>query len=145
MMMFMGEYNHTLDTKGRLIVPTKFREDLGGEFVVTKGFDGCLYLFPPHAWEEFQEKLNTLPVNRGDSRKLTRFFVAGAAIVELDKQGRILVPSTLREFAGLEKDVVLAGMNKRVELWSKDRWTEINAVDDINVIAEKMGELGFEL
>ena len=143
--MFMGEYNHTLDTKGRLIVPTKFREDLGGEFVVTKGFDGCLYLFPPRAWEEFQEKLNTLPVNRGDSRKLTRFFVAGAANVELDKQGRILVPSTLREFAGLEKDVVLAGATNRVEIWSKSRWAQISAVDDMEDIAQQMADLGLDI
>ena len=145
MMMFMGEYNHTLDTKGRLIVPTKFREDLGGEFVVTKGFDGCLYLFPPHAWEEFQEKLNTLPVNRGDSRKLTRFFVAGAANVELDKQGRILVPSTLREFAGLEKEVVLTGMLNRIEIWSRQKWTENNAYGNMDVIAGQMADLGLDI
>jgi MraZ protein len=143
--MFMSEYNHTLDTKGRLIIPTKYREELGSEFVVTKGFDGCLYAFPPSAWEEFQGKLNKLPVNRADARKLIRFFVAGAAVCELDRQGRILVPGTLREFAGLEKDVVLAGSNNRVEIWSKDRWTEINAVDDINAIAEQMGDLGFTL
>lgn len=141
----MGEYNHTLDTKGRLIIPTRFRDDLGSEFVITKGFDGCLYLFPPEAWEAFQEKLSMLPVNRGDSRKLTRFFVAGAAVCELDRQGRILVPATLREFAGLEKDVVLAGATNRVEIWSKSRWAEVSAVDDMEDIAQQMADLGLDI
>ena len=143
--MFMGEYNHTLDTKGRLIIPTRFRESVGEDFVVTKGLDGCLFVYPQSAWEEFEEKLRALPLTRKDARTLVRFFVAGATSVELDKQGRILIPATLREFAGLEKDVVLAGVTNRVEIWSKDRWAEVNAVGDMDDIAEQMAELGLDI
>ena len=144
-MMFMGEFNHTVDTKGRLIIPTRFREKLGEEFVVTKGLDGCLFVYPQKAWEEFEEKLRALPLTRKDARTLVRFFVAGATPCELDKQGRILVPATLREFAGLEKDVVLAGVTNRVEIWSKDRWADVNAVGDMDNIAEQMAELGLDI
>ena len=124
----MGEYNHTVDTKGRLIIPTKFREDLGPEFVVTKGLDGCLFAFPPEEWDAFEGKLRTLPLNQKNARSFVRFFVSGAATCELDKQGRILLPATLREFAGLDKDVVLAGALNRVEIWSKLRWTENTSI-----------------
>ena len=143
--MFMGESNHTVDTKGRLIIPTRFRESLGEEFVVTKGLDGCLFVYPQKAWEEFEEKLRALPLTRKDARTLVRFFVAGAATCELDKQGRILIPASLREFAGLEKDVVLAGVTNRVEIWSKDRWADVNTVGDMDSIAEQMAELGLDL
>lgn len=105
--MFMGEYNHTIDAKGRLIIPSKFRELLGEEFVLTKGLDGCLSIYPMDEWNAFEEKLRALPLTNKNARTFTRFFVAGATNCELDKQGRILVPQTLREFAGLEKDVVL--------------------------------------
>ena len=144
-MMFMGEYNHTVDTKGRLIIPTKFRDGLGEEFVVTKGLDGCLFAFPQVEWQAFEEKLRTLPLNQKDVRRFVRFFVAGATPCEVDRQGRILVPATLREFAGLEKDVVLAGMLNRVEIWSKARWTENNAVGDMDDIAEQMADLGLNI
>ena len=144
-MAFMGEYNHTVDTKGRLIIPTKFREQLGTEFVVTRGLDGCLFAYPQEAWEKFEESLRTLPLTRKDARTFVRFFVAGATLCELDKQGRILVPATLREFAGLEKDVVVAGVTDRIEIWSKERWTDVNAVSDMDDIAEKMAELGLNI
>ena len=140
--MFMGEYNHTIDTKGRLIIPAKFREQLGNEFVVTKGLDGCLFVFPMNEWELFEQKLRTLPLTQKSARKFTRFFVAGATECELDKQGRILLPQTLREFAQLEKDVVLSGNLKRVEIWSKANWTDNNAYDDMDDIAEQMTDLG---
>lgn len=141
-MMFMGEYNHTIDTKGRLIIPAKFREQLGNEFVVTKGLDGCLFVFPMNEWELFEQKLRTLPLTQKSARKFTRFFVAGATECELDKQGRILLPQTLREFAQLEKDVVLSGNLNRVEIWSKANWTDNNAYDDMDDIAEQMTDLG---
>lgn len=143
-MMFMGEYNHTVDTKGRLIIPSKFRELLGDEFIVTKGLDGCLFVFPQNEWQAFEEKLRKLPLNQKGARQFTRFFVAGATPCELDKQGRILLPATLREFAGLDKDVVLAGMLNRIEIWSKAKWTENNALDDDDMddIAEQMTDLG---
>ena len=140
--MFMGEYNHTVDTKGRLIIPSKFREQLGEEFIVTKGLDGCLFVFPQDEWQAFEEKLRTLPLTQKGARQFTRFFVAGATPCELDKQGRILLPVTLREFAGLDKDVVLAGMLNRIEIWSKDKWTENNACGDMDDIAEQMTQLG---
>ena len=140
--MFMGEYSHTVDTKGRLIIPSKFREQLGEEFIVTKGLDGCLFVFPQDEWQAFEEKLRTLPLTQKGARQFTRFFVAGATPCELDKQGRILLPATLREFAGLDKDVVLAGMLNRIEIWSKDKWTENNACGDMDDIAEQMTQLG---
>ena len=102
--MFMGEYSHTIDTKGRLIVPSKFRESLGDSFVVTKGLDGCLFVYDMTEWKSFEEKLKELPMSHRDTRKFARFFLAGASQVEVDKQGRILIPNVLREFAGLEKD-----------------------------------------
>ena len=144
-MRFMGEYNHIVDTKGRLIIPTDFREGLGAKFVVTKGFDGCLFAYPQDAWEKFEEKLEALPLVRKEARTLVRFFVSGARTCELDKQGRILVPSVLREFAGLEKDVVLAGATNRVEIWSKSRWAQVSAVDDMEDIAQQMADLGLDI
>jgi len=143
--MFMGEYNHTVDTKGRLIIPSKFREDLGDEFVITKGLDGCLFVFPNHEWQTFEEKLKSLPLTNKSARQFARFFVAGATPCELDKQGRILLPGTLREFAGLEKDVVLTGMLSRIEIWSKSKWNENNSCDDMDDIAEQMTDLGLSI
>jgi MraZ protein len=140
--MFMSEYYHTLDTKGRLIIPTKFREQLGEEFVVTKGLDGCLFAFPQNEWQAFEEKLRTLPLAQKGARQFVRYFVAGATSCELDKQGRILLPATLREFAGLEKDVVLAGVLNRVEIWSKAKWTENEASSDGDSIAGQLAEWG---
>ena len=142
--MFMGEYNHTIDAKGRLIIPSKFRELLGEEFVLTKGLDGCLSIYPMDEWKAFEEKLRALPLTNKNARTFTRFFVAGATNCELDKQGRILLPATLREFAGLEKDVVLTGMLNRIEIWSKDKWNENNSLDDVAMdeIAEQMTDLG---
>lgn len=142
--MFMGEYSHTIDTKGRLIIPSKFREELGETFVVTKGLDGCLFVFSDEEWKAFEIKLKSLPLTNKNARQFARFFVAGATPCELDKQGRILLPATLREFAGLEKDVVLTGMLNRIEIWSKDKWNENNSLDDVAMdeIAEQMTDLG---
>ena len=144
-MMFMGEYNHTIDTKGRLIIPSKFREQLGDEFIVTKGLDGCLFVFPKNEWEHFEEKLRALPLTQKNARKFVRFFVAGANLCELDKQGRILLPQPLREFAQLDKDVVLSGNINRIEIWSKEKWAENNAYDDMDDIAEQMTDLGLSI
>ena len=140
--MFKGEYNHTIDPKGRLIIPSRFRELLGEEFVITKGLDGCLSIYPQEEWETFEEKLRALPLTNKNARTLTRFFVAGACTCELDKQGRILVPQTLREFAGLDKDVVLAGNLNRIEVWSKEAWAKNCDFDDMDSIAEGMQEMG---
>lgn len=140
--MFMGEYNHTVDTKGRLIIPSRFRDELGDEFVVTKGLDGCLFVFPQNEWQTFEEKLKALPLTNKSARQFARFFVAGATPCELDKQGRVLLPGTLREFAGLDKDVVLTGMLNRIEVWSKEKWLENNSCEDMDDIAEQMTDLG---
>ena len=143
--MFMGEYNHTIDAKGRLIVPAKFREILGDNFIVTKGLDGCLFVYPNDEWQKFEEKLQTLPLTNKNARQFTRFFLAGAADVELDKQGRILLPAVLREFAGLEKEVVSVGVLKRIEIWDKNRWQDTNTYDDMDEVAEHMAELGLSI
>ena len=143
--MFMGEYNHTIDAKGRLIIPSNFREALGSEFVLTKGLDGCLFVFPMKEWEAFEEKLRSLPLIDKNARKFSRFFLAGASTCELDKQGRILVPGTLREFAQMDKEVVLTGMLDRIEVWSKEQWLENNAYDDMDDIAQSMQELGLNI
>lgn len=143
--MFMGEYSHSIDPKGRLIVPAKYREALGLEFVVTKGLDGCLFVYPKREWESIEEKFRQVPLTTKDARKFSRFFFAGAAMVELDKQGRVLLPSVLREYAGLDKDVVLVGVLNRVEIWSKDRWEDAGSYDDMDEIAEHMAELGLSI
>ena len=140
--MYMGEYNHTIDAKGRLIIPSKFRDVLGDEFVVTKGLDGCLFVYDNTEWSAFEEKLKALPLMNKESRKFVRFFLAGAASVEVDKQGRILLPAVLREFAALDKDVVLVGVGARIEIWSSQRWSEAAEYDDMDDIAEHMSELG---
>ena len=145
--MFMGEYGHTIDAKGRIIVPAKFRESLGDNFIITKGLDNCLFVYTNEEWQRFEEKLKTLPLTNKNARTFTRFFLAGAASVEVDKQGRILLPSVLREFAGLEKDVVLVGVASRIEIWSKDRWTESISTydDDMDEVAANMESLGFSI
>lgn len=142
MLMFMGEYNHTIDAKGRVIVPSKFRETLGDEFVVTKGLDGCLFVYDNNEWAAFEEKLKSLPITNKDARQFVRFFLAGAASVEVDKQGRILLPGSLREFAELIKDVVLIGVGSRIEIWSKERWEGTAAFEDMDMVAEHMADLG---
>ena len=143
--MFMGEYSHNVDAKGRLIVPAKFREQLGDQFVVTKGVDGCLYVYSQEEWKRIEEKFREVNLTTKDARKFMRFFFAGAAMCEVDKQGRILIPSVLREFAGLEKDVVLAGMGGRIEIWSLEKWEENSSQVDINQISQGMINLGLTI
>lgn len=140
--MFIGEYNHTIDAKGQLIIPAKFRETLGEEFILTRGLDGCLSIYPMDEWKSFEEKLKALPLTDKNARAFLRFFVAGATSCELDRQGRILVPSTLREFAGLEKEVVLTGSLTRIEIWSKEKWLENSNYDDMDSIAASMQKMG---
>lgn len=142
--MFIGEYQHGLDVKGRLIVPSKFREKLGEMFIVTKGLDKCLFVFPVDEWTSFEEKLRTLPISSKDARAFSRFFLAGAAECELDKQGRIMIPSNLREYAQIDKETYIIGVSGRLEIWSKDNWLAYNQQDDLSydAIAEKMAMLG---
>lgn len=143
--MFMSEYNHTIDAKGRLIIPSKFREVLGEEFVVSKGMDGCLFVYANEDWNAFEQKLTSLPLINKEARQFARFFLAGAAQVEVDKQGRILLPATLREFAGLDKDVVLVGVGSRIEIWNKEKYEDAGEDVDMDDIAAAMGELGLTI
>ena len=140
--MLIGEYEHSLDTKGRLIMPAKLREDIGEKFIITKGLDGCLFAFSLEEWKNFEQKLRTLPISNKDARAFSRFFFAGAIDCEIDKQGRFLITSNLREFAKLEKEIVIVGMDSRNEIWSKEKWQ--NTEDDISAdeIAAKMEMLG---
>ena len=139
--MFMGTYDHSIDTKGRVIVPAKFRETLGDSFVVTLGLDGCLFVYPNEEWEDFVNQLKELPGSK-EARKLQRYFMAGAAPCDVDKQGRVLIPSNLREKAGLEKDIVFVGVMSKIEIWSRQRWDENDDFDNVDDIAEHMSELG---
>ena len=143
--MFMSQYNHTIDTKGRLIIPSKFREILGEEFVVTQGMDGCLFVYANDDWNAFEQKLTSLPVINKQARQFARFFLSGAAQVEVDKQGRILLPANLRQFAGLDKDVVLVGVGSRIEIWSKEKWEEVNSDVDMDDISASMESLGLTI
>ena len=140
----MGEYMHSIDAKGRVILPADFRTELGDTFIVTKGLDGCLFIYAQSEWEQLSEKLRQLPLAKTEARAFVRFFFAGARQVELDKQGRFLIPATLRQHASLQKDVVLIGVSTRIEVWSKEEWLKYN--DEINpavsAIAETLADLG---
>lgn len=122
--MFMGEFQHNIDEKGRIIVPAKFREGLGSNFVLTRGLDQCLFIYPEDEWKILEEKLKSLPLTKKDARSFTRFFFSGATEAGLDKQGRINVPQTLRSYSELEKECIVIGVSNRVEIWSKDKWEE---------------------
>lgn len=141
--MLIGEYSHTIDTKGRVIVPAKFRTELGERFILTKGFDGCLYGYSLAEWNNIEEKIKNLPLITGkDARNFTRFFFSSAIECELDSQGRILVSTSLRAHAELEKDIVIIGVSSRIEIWSKEKWEKYNEEQDSDDIAEKMTMLG---
>ena len=120
--MFMGEYQHSIDSKGRLIVPSKLRENLGSTFVITRGLDNCLFGYPMDEWRKLEEKLKELPMTKKDARAFARFFFSGATEVEVDKQGRINIPSTLASYAKLEKECVILGVSSKIEIWSKEAW-----------------------
>jgi len=142
--MFIGEYAHTVDPKGRLNIPSKFRETLGDEFYVTKGLDKCLFIFPADEWHIFEEKLKTLPLTNKNARAFVRLFFSGATECSLDKQGRINIPVPLRNHGEIQKEVNVIGVGTRIEIWSKDNWDEYNNPDNISYddIAEQMAELG---
>jgi MraZ protein len=141
--MFMGEYRHAIDDKGRLIVPARFREGLGGTFVITRGLDRCLFAYPLSEWTQLEQKLKALPFTKADARKFTRFFFSGACEAEVDKQGRILIPANLRDYAGLKKDCVIIGVSTRVEIWCKELWEEYSAESEESFaeIAESIVDL----
>lgn len=142
--MFYGEYQHSVDTKGRVIIPSKFREGLGDRFIITKGLDNCLFVYSLDEWSNLETKLKTLPLSSKDARAFIRFFFSGATECEVDKQGRILIPANLREYAGLEKEIYIIGVSTRVEIWDKLKWEAYNSDDNLSAdkIAEKMEQLG---
>ena len=140
--MFMGEYEHSVDSKGRLIIPARFREELGEGFVMTKGLDGGLFVYSAEEWHKLETTSHETPMTTKDARKFMRFFFAGAATCEIDKQGRTLIPPSLRAYAGLSKDVVLAGVSTRIEIWDKKLWDETNSYEDMDEVAEHMADLG---
>ena len=142
--MLIGEFEHSIDTKGRLVLPAKIKDDLGKEFIVTKGLDGCLFGYSLAEWSKFEEKLKALPLTNKITRDFVRFFLSGAVEEETDKQGRFLLPANLREYASLTKDAVIIGVGTRIEIWDKKKWNEYNSEENLSVdsIAEKMTELG---
>jgi len=129
--MFMGEYRHSIDDKGRLIIPSRVREDLGNQFIVTRGLEGCLFIYPKNEWENIVNKYKELP-NVKDARNFMRFFLSGAVNAEFDKQGRINISTPLASYAGLKKDCVIIGVNERLEIWSKERWEEFMTQNEEN-------------
>ena len=142
--MLIGEYEHSLDAKGRLIMPAKLREDLGEKFIITKGLDGCLFGFSQTEWTNFEEKLKTLPLTNKNARDFVRFFLSGATEREIEKQGRLLIASNLREYAGMEKEIAIIGVGTRIEIWNEDKWKKYNSDENISAdeIAENMTMLG---
>ncbi|MEF9951812.1 MAG: division/cell wall cluster transcriptional repressor MraZ [Clostridium sp.] len=141
--MFIGEYQHALDAKNRIIVPSKLREELSSPFVMTKGLDGCIYAYPSSEWMVLEEKLKKLPLTSKDARVFVRFFFSGATEIEIDKQGRALIPQNLIEYGNIKKEIVTIGVSNRVEIWSREKWIDYNDQNiDFAEIAEKMGELG---
>lgn len=142
--MFIGEYQHTLDPKNRVIMPAKFREKLGDSFVMTKGMDNCLFIYANDEWSNVEEKLKSLPMTNKDARAFVRFFFAGASECDLDKQGRMVMPTHLKEYAKIDKDLVIIGVSTRIEIWSREEWNKFNSDANISYedVAEKMSQLG---
>lgn len=142
--MFIGEYLHNLDDKNRMAVPVKFRVKLGKGAVVTKGLEHCLFLFNAADWEEFVQKIKNLPISQANNRAFSRLMLAGAMEVDLDNQGRILLPDYLKQYAGLKKQIVVAGLYNRVEIWDEEAWKNYKAKTEASSdeIAERLGEMG---
>jgi len=142
--MFIGEYQHAIDPKKRLAVPSKFRVELKNKVVVTRGLDKCLFIYPMKVWQELAEKLGSIPVGESATRSFVRLMLAGATDVEIDKQGRVLIPDYLKEYAGLDRNVIIAGIYNRLEIWDELKWNEYkkSAEKNSDEIAEQLGKLG---
>lgn len=142
--MFLGEYQHSVDAKGRAIMPAKFREELGQRFIITKGMDKCLFVYTQNDWNVLNEKIRQLPVTDEGVRRFVRFFFGGAADGECDAQGRVNIPQNLRDYANIQKEIVSVGVSNRIEIWSKDSWEAYNGDANFidNMLAEKMAQLG---
>lgn len=142
--MFVGEAQHTIDAKGRLIIPAKYREELGEEFMLAKGLDGCLFIYPMEQWHELESKLRALPLTQKEARSFARFFFSGANEGEMDKQGRLIIPQALREYAHLTKECVVVGVDNRLEVWDQEKWHAYNAQSEesFEQLAEIIGQSG---
>lgn len=138
--MFMGEYHHTIDEKGRIIIPSKFREDLGEKFIITRGIENCLFVYSLSSWKKITNKLESLPFTKKDARQFVRFFLSGATTAEFDKQGRVNVTSPLISYADLQKDCVVIGTGDRLEIWSQENWNAFfeSASSNMSDIAENL-------
>lgn len=138
--MFMGEYHHSIDDKGRLIIPAKFRTELGDKFIITRGIENCLFVYPEERWEQIVHKLESLPFTKKDARNFTRFFLSGATVAEFDKQGRVNITSPLINYASIEKECIIIGTGDRLEIWSEDAWNNFFNSASINMsdIAENL-------
>lgn len=138
--MFMGEYHHTIDEKGRIIIPSKFREDLGEKFIITRGIENCLFVYSLSSWEKITNKLESLPFTKKDARQFVRFFLSGATTAEFDKQGRVNITSPLISYANLQKDCVVIGTGDRLEIWSQEDWNAFfdSASSNMSDIAENL-------
>ena len=140
--MLIGEYEHTIDAKGRISMPAKLRKDMGETFILTKGLDGCLFAFSNEEWMNFETKLKALPLSDKNARNFVRFFLAGATECEIDKQGRFLIPGNLREAATLDKETIIIGVGTRLEIWNKGIWESKDEEISADEIAENMTMLG---
>ena len=140
--MFIGEYHHSVDDKGRLIIPSKFRDELGTKFIITRGIENCLFVYSMESWEKIVNKLETLPFTKKDARAFIRFFLSGASEAEFDKQGRINITSPLISYANITKECVVIGTGDRLEIWSEELWNEFftSAKDSMSDIAENLFE-----
>ena len=141
--MLLGEYHHNIDDKGRLVIPTKYREELGDEFIITRGIERCLYVYSKVEWEKLVSKLNTLPFTKKDARTFMRSFFSGATVCEFDKSGRINITSPLVSYAGLAKECVIIGVNDRLEIWSEEAFNKF--MDDNSEQLEDIAEHLFEV
>ena len=144
--MLIGEYHHNIDEKGRLIIPSKFREEIGNSFVVTRGLDGCLFVYSLVAWEKIVSKLKKLPFTKKDARIFTRFFLASATVCEFDRQGRINLVNSLIEYACLKKECLVIGVNDRLEIWSLDKYENLmkENFEKLDEVAEHLFDGDFE-
>lgn len=142
--MLLGEYEHSIDTKGRIAMPAKLREGLGVSFIITKGLDGCLFVYSLDEWQRVEQKLASLPMSRKTARDFTRFLFGGACEAECDKQGRVLLPANLRRYAALEREAVIVGVGSRAEIWDAAKWQQYNeeSAEDVSELAEQLADLG---
>nr|WP_072514173.1 division/cell wall cluster transcriptional repressor MraZ [Ndongobacter massiliensis] len=140
--MFIGEYNHTVDSKGRVSIPARFREDLSDTFYITRGPENCLFIYDEEGWKNIDGTIRSLTLTASNARAFARLFYSGAMELSLDRQGRVLIPPNLRNYAGIEKDVVITGVSSRIELWSKEKWDAYIGAQDMSAVTDALHDTG---